>query len=186
MGTEVIRHGKNISLIWTMILVGLELCLIWALASQFSYLVLVYGDASGIHYFVLFGIVISAGILAITLGVAGSRAHDKWGNEKCATLLGADTRLFQKSELYVFYCVILGTMVATGAWDLVTVLNALIDSTWDLSVFFDDYVVLDFIIFQIVWQLWLHALIGGITAGIGLTIAIYIMWKIGTDTFCEL
>lgn len=169
-----------------MFLIGLEICLIWALASQFSYLYFVVGDASGIHLFVLIGIIGLAGFLAITVGIAGNRANDRWGKERCRVMLGTDARLFYKGELYVVYSVILGTLVATGVWDLVTVINALVDNNFDLSVFFDDYLVLDFILFQVVWQLWLHALIGGITAGIGLVIAVYIMWKIGNDTFCEL
>ena len=175
----------NVSLIWTMFLIGIEICLIWALASQFSYLVLVNGDASGMHFFVLVGIIGMAGFLAMTVGIAGNRANERWGRERCKKLLGTDSRLFYKGELYVVYSVILGTLIATGVCDLVTVLNALIDSNWDFSVFFDDYIVVDFVLFQVVWQLWIHTLVGGITAIIGLCIAIHIIWKINNDTFCE-
>ena len=169
-----------------MFLIGIEICLIWALASQFSYLVLVNGDAIGIHLFVLIGVIGLAGILAITVGVAGNRASERWGKERCRIMLGTDYRLFYKGEIYVVYCVVLGTIVATGVWDLVTVINALIDNNFDLSVFFDNYVVIDFVLFQVVWQLWIHALVGGIISVIGLGIAIHIIWKINNDTFCEL
>ena len=185
MKEDPIKRGMDWGLIWTLFLVIVEISIIWALASQFSYFVLVYGDPSGVHYFVLFGIIGLAGFVAFTIGMAGSRSQERWGTERCKNMIGMDIRFLYKGEVFVLYCILIGTLSGIGAWTLVTVLNALIDNNWSLSVFFDDYVVLDFVGFKIIWQLWIHAVVGGIVGLIGTGMFFSVAWRIATKKFCE-
>jgi hypothetical protein len=97
-----------------------------------------------------------------------------------------DGRLFRKSEALPLMCVVLGTLIGLGVWEMVTVVTAIIDNAFDLSVLYDDYLVFDFLYFQVVLPLWAHALLGAIEMGIPLAIAIMLAFKLKNGTFCEI
>lgn len=180
------KEGLNMMLVWSFVFCLVEIFLLWGLASQFSYLVYVKADTSGTHLFIIFGLIVTAIIAVITMGFAAVRASERWSNQRCRKLFGIDGRLMYKSEVLIIMIAIIGTLTGTGVWDMVTTVNALMDSGYDLSVFYDDYLVVDMILFQIVWPLWLHTTVGGIKALIGVILAIIIGNRVHKGTFCEL
>ena len=182
---ERYKRGSNLSILWLFILCITEMVLIWAIASQFSYAVTVNGDISAFHLFLVLGVIV-IGILAfLTFGMMGINSTNEWNDQRCSKFLGFDTKMVYKNEMLIFSAIVLGTLIGTGVWDVVTTLNALASAGWDLSVFNDDYVVIDFVMFKIVWVLWVHLLVGTVKGGIALVIAIMLGARIKNGKFCE-
>jgi len=183
---ERYKRGKNISLVWLFILVIIEIVLIWAVASQFKYSVMVDGDTSSFYIYLIIGIIVISILAGLTLGMLGIHSTHAWNDERCSKFLGFDTRMVYKNEMIILSAIVLGTLIGTGAWDVVTTLNALYNNGWDLSTFNDPYVVVDFGLFEIVWVLWVHLLVGTVKGGIALVIAIILGSKIKHGEFCEI
>lgn len=178
-------EGSRISLAWIFVLVIIEIVLIWAVGSQFSWTAKQKGNLTSFHVFLIFGVILIGMASAITIGMAGARATERWADQRCRNFFGADFRLLYKSEVFVLFAVVFGTLIGTGVWDVITILNALVESGWDLSVFLDSYLVIDLVFFQITWQLWLHLVVGATKGGIALVLAIIVAGKIRKGTFCE-
>lgn len=176
----------NGTLVWSLILCLIEIVLIWGLASQFSYLIYVVNDSSGTHVFLVIGVIITAIITILTMGIVAIRASERWGNERCRKMMGVDARLMNKSEVFIISIIVLSTLIGTGAWDMVTTLNALMANSWNLDVFHDDYLVFDLILFKIIWPLWLHTVVGGSKAILGIIIAFVIGYRVRDGSFCEI
>jgi hypothetical protein len=183
---DIRKKGLNSAIAWMFALCLIEVCLLWGLASQFSYLVYVKSDTSGTHLFLVLGLILTASVAVVTVGFTAARASEAWLNQRCRKIFGMDARLMYKTEVLALSLVILGTLIGTGVWDIVTTFNALIDSGWDTAVFYDDYLVFDMLIFEIVWPLWLHTTVGGIKIIIGVVIAGIIGSRVSKGTFCEM
>lgn len=179
-------EGSRISIAWIFALVLIEIVLIWAVGSQFSWTVKQKGNLTSFHIFLVTGVIVIGLATAITIGMAGARASERWAGQRCRNFFGADFRLLYKSEVFVLFAVVFGTLIGTGIWDMVTILNALAESGWDLSIFFDDYLVIDMVFFQITWKLWLHLVVGATKGGIAVIFAILMGRKIRKGTFCEI
>lgn len=178
-------RGHNISLMWLFVLSIIEIVLIWAVASQFKYAVMIYGDLSAFYVFLVLGIIVVAILAGLTLGMAGVYSTHRWDDERCTQFLGLDCRMMYKNEMMVLSAIVLGTLIGTGVWDMITTINALYQNGWDLNTFNDPYVVIDFIWFEIVWVLWVHTLVGTVKGGIALVIAIMVGSQIKHGKFCE-
>jgi len=172
-------------LVWTVIIVALEIGLLWTITSQVSYMVSVMGETSVLYYFMPIGLSLIVVFLAVTIGLAGARARERWGEERCNTILNIDSRIFYKVETFIILCVVLGTMIGMGMWTMVTVLNAMIDNNWQLITFFMPYLLVDFGYFQVILPLWVHAALGSIIGGIGAIGAINVCRSVADDEFCE-
>lgn len=172
-------------LIWAMILIVIEMGFLWAVASQVSYIFSALGPFEFAHYLTLFFLLGISTFLAITIGLASSRSHERWGNQNCKTIFGRNMRFLYKGEVFIIFSVVLGTLVGIGSWTFITLINALIDNNWNLIVITHDYLFFDMWLFQIVLPLWMHIFIGGISFSIAVVLIAHICHSIAQETFCE-
>jgi hypothetical protein len=179
------ENGSRISLAWCFMLAIIEFVLVWAVASQFKYMVVELGNTSAFYIYLVIGVVVIGLLSSITIGAGAIKATESWGRERCQNLFGFRARIVYKSEVFILLIVILGTLVGTGMWDMVTVFNVLNYSGWDWSLLQQEYMVFDMIIFQIKWKLWVHIAVGSIKGGIAFLFAVFFSIKIKRGTFCE-
>jgi hypothetical protein len=174
---------KSIALLTALALA--EVVLIWAMGSQVFYMAHNLGGGEYMQVVILFGVIGTALLTAFTAAVLAGRSVKLWGEQKCKGIAGIDARFFYKGEVLITLIVVLGTLMGTAIWDLVTAVNALIGSSGDFSVFLEDFLLMDMVIFEVVWPLWLHALLGALKMAVFGTVAVLLCRKVGSGEFCE-
>jgi hypothetical protein len=179
------RGGLQKSLARTALALVGELALVAGIAAQFSYLVVHRGETAQFHLILIFGVLATSMLATLTAAAVAFRAEELWGNRRCRKVLGVDSRMLYKGEMFVLLAVLLGTAAGAGVWDLVTALNALSASGWEGAALAQEHLVLDLLAFSVSCPLWMHLIGGVVKVGAALAGGAHFALRTGRGDFCE-